>query len=241
LCRHRGASTRLLDGFLADPGGTAMNLTLLKEFFAGFLRTRHIARHFRRLALLENFTDTTVSREVPPTLAQTLVNAAISDTGHLLESLGSHTDGLSELEAEAVREQVGLNEVEHEQPLPWWVHLWHCYKNPFNLLLTLLAVISWLTEDMKAATVIFSMVVLSTLLRFWQETKSNQAADALKAMVSNTATVLRRDLEDHGAQRIELPIKQLVPGDLIVLSAGDMIPADCRVLSAKDCSSARRR
>jgi len=95
-----------------------MNLTLLKEFFAGFLRTRHIARHFRRLALLENFTDTTVSREVPPTLAQTLVNAAISDTGHLLESLGSHTDGLSELEAEAVREQVGLNEVEHEQPLP---------------------------------------------------------------------------------------------------------------------------
>ena len=211
-----------------------MNLTLLKEFFAGFLRTRHIARHFRRLALLENFTDTKVSREVPPTLAQTLVNAAISDTGHLLETLGSHTDGLSELEAEAVREQVGLNEVEHEQPLPWWVHLWHCYKNPFNLLLTLLAVISWLTEDMKAATVIFSMVVLSTLLRFWQETKSNQAADALKAMVSNTATVLRRDLEDLSAQRIELPIKQLVPGDLIVLSAGDMIPADCRVLSAKD-------
>ncbi|MGZ9739843.1 magnesium-translocating P-type ATPase [Pseudomonas sp. GNP012] len=206
----------------------------LKEFFAGFLRNRHIARHFRRLALLETFTDTTVSREVPPTLAQTLVNAAGSETGQLLDTLGSHTDGLSEPEADALREQFGLNEVEHEQPLPWWTHLWHCYKNPFNLLLTLLAVISWLTEDMKAAIVIFSMVVLSTLLRFWQETKSNQAADALKAMVSNTATVMRRDLENHSAQRIELPIKQLVPGDLIVLSAGDMIPADCRVLSAKD-------
>lgn len=210
-----------------------MKLTL-KEFFAGFLRNRHIARHFRRLALLETFTDTTVSREVPPTLAQTLVAAAGSDTGQLLNTLGSHTDGLSELEADALREQYGLNEVEHEQPLPWWTHLWHCYKNPFNLLLTLLAVISWLTEDMKAAVVIFSMVVLSTLLRFWQETKSNQAADALTAMVSNTATVMRRDLEDRGAQRIELPIRQLVPGDLIVLSAGDMIPADCRVLSAKD-------
>jgi Mg2+-importing ATPase len=206
-----------------------MNLTLLKEFFAGFLRTRHIARHFRRLALLENFTDTTVSREVPPTLAQTLVSAANSATGELLSALGSHTHGLSELEADTLRERFGLNEVEHEQPLPWWTHLWHCYKNPFNLLLTLLAVISWLTEDLKAAIVIFSMVVLSTLLRFWQETKSNQAADALKAMVSNTATVLRRD-----EQRIELPIKQLVPGDLIVLSAGDMIPADCRVLGAKD-------
>jgi len=210
-----------------------MKLTL-KEFFAGFLRNRHIARHFRRLALLETLTDTMVSREVPPTLAQTLVAAAGSDTGQLLDTLSSHTDGLSEFEADALREQFGLNEVEHEQPLPWWTHLWHCYKNPFNLLLTLLAVISWLTEDMKAAIVIFSMVVLSTLLRFWQETKSNQAADALKAMVSNTATVMRRDLEDRGAQRIELPIRQLVPGDLIVLSAGDMIPADCRVLSAKD-------
>ena len=76
-----------------------MNLTLLKEFFAGFLRTRHIARHFRRLALLENFTDTTVSREMPPTLAQTLVSAANSDTGQLLDNLNSHTDGLSEAEA----------------------------------------------------------------------------------------------------------------------------------------------
>jgi Mg2+-importing ATPase len=174
-------------------------------------------------------TDTTVSREVPPTLANTLVDAAHRDSGELLSSLGTHTDGLTDFEADALRAQYGLNEVEHEQPLPWWTHLWHCYKNPFNLLLTLLAVISWLTEDMKAATVIFSMVVLSTLLRFWQESKSNQAADALKAMVSNTATVMRRD-----EPRIELPIKQLVPGDLIVLSAGDMIPADCRVLSAKD-------
>ncbi|AZE83339.1 Mg(2+) transport ATPase, P-type [Pseudomonas orientalis] len=207
-----------------------MNLTTLKEFFAGFLRTRHIARHFRRLAMLETVTDPNVSREVPPSLAQTLVAAANASAAQLLGRLGSHAEGLNTQEADALRGQYGLNEVEHEQPLPWWVHLWHCYKNPFNLLLTLLAVISWLTEDMKAATVIFSMVVLSTLLRFWQEAKSNKAADALKAMVSNTATVLRRD----AAKRLELPIRQLVPGDLIVLSAGDMIPADCRVLSAKD-------
>ncbi|MBC3256648.1 magnesium-translocating P-type ATPase [Pseudomonas paralactis] len=207
-----------------------MNLTLLKEFFAGFLRTRHIARHFRRLAMLETVTDASVSREVPPSLAHTLVASANGSAVQLLGVLGSHAEGLSTQEADALRVQYGLNEVEHEQPLPWWVHLWHCYKNPFNLLLTLLAVISWLTEDMKAATVIFAMVVLSTLLRFWQEAKSNKAADALKAMVSNTSTVLRRD----AAKRIELPIKQLVPGDLIVLSAGDMIPADCRVLSAKD-------
>ncbi|WP_268797990.1 magnesium-translocating P-type ATPase [Pseudomonas huanghezhanensis] len=218
-----------------------MKLTLLKEFFAGFLQNRHLGRHFRRLAMLDSLTDTTVSREVPPTLAQTLTKGASSDAETLLSQLGSHADGLTEAQALTLRQRHGLNEVEHEQPLPWWVHLWQCYKNPFNLLLTLLAFISWLTEDMKAATVIFSMVVLSTLLRFWQEARSNQAADALKAMVSNTATVLRRADDDTGfapsggrSQRIELPIKQLVPGDMIVLSAGDMIPADCRVLTAKD-------
>ncbi|NLU02329.1 MAG: magnesium-translocating P-type ATPase [Pseudomonas lundensis] len=226
-----------------------MKLTL-KEFFAGFLRTRHIARHFRRLAVLDSVTHTTVSREVPPTLAQTLVAAAHSDSAELIDRLGTHTDGLSEAEAQALRQQHGLNEVEHEQPLSRWVHLWHCYKNPFNLLLTLLAGVSLATDDVQAAVVIGTMVVLSTVLRFWQEAKSNKAADGLKAMVSNTATVMRRDfsadaapvfgkfygasLHIKGAQRIELPIKQLVPGDLIVLSAGDMIPADCRVLSAKD-------
>ena len=227
-----------------------MNFAMLKQFFAGFLRTRHLARHFRRLALLDTLTQTGVSREVPPGLTQTLVSSATMDADALLKQLDSHSDGLSEAQAATIRARVGLNEVEHEKPLPWWLHLWHCYKNPFNLLLTLLAIISYLTEDMKATVVIGTMVVLSTLLRFWQEAKSNKAADALKAMVSNTATVIRRDLSEDAApeaenflgvhlhvkaaQRVELPIKLLVPGDLIVLSAGDMIPADCRVLTAKD-------
>ena len=227
-----------------------MNLAWLKEFFAGFLRTRHIARHFRRLALLDTLVQTSISREVPATLAHTLVAAAQSDSEILLQTLGTHADGLTESQANAVRERVGLNEVEHEKPLPWWLHLWHCYKNPFNLLLTVLAIVSYVTEDMKATVVIASMVVLSTLLRFWQEAKSNKAADKLKAMVSNTATVIRRDLSEDAApvfeqhygahlrikpaRRVDVPIKILVPGDVIVLSAGDMIPADCRILRAQD-------
>jgi Mg2+-importing ATPase len=227
-----------------------MNLTLLKERFAAFLRSRHLGRHFRRLALLDTLAQTGVSREVPPTLTQTLVRAATADPDDLLRQLGSHRDGLTEAQAAEIRARVGLNEVEHEKPLSWRQHLWLSYTNPFNLLLTLLAVISYLTEDMKATVVIGTMVVLSTLLRFWQEAKANKAADALKAMVSNTATVIRRDpsedaapifeqyygahLHVKDAKRIELPIKLLVPGDVIVLSAGDMIPADCRVLTAKD-------
>lgn len=227
-----------------------MNFTLLKELFAGFLRTRHIVRHFRRLALLETLAQTGVSRDLPSTLAQSLVAAAKSTPEALLRQLGSHADGLTEAQAEAVRTRIGANEVEHEKPLPWWLHLWLSYRNPFNLLLTLLAIISYLTEDMKATIVIGTMVVIATLLRFWQEAKANKAADALKAMVSTTATVIRRDLSQDAApdaeryfgvelhvkpaRRVELPIRLLVPGDVIVLSAGDMIPADCRVLSAKD-------
>ena len=227
-----------------------MKLTILKEFFARFLRTHRIARHFRRLILLESLPGTGVSREIPPSLEQELVAASRSDTQALIERLESHADGLSEAQAEIIRERVGANEVEHEKPLPWWVHLWYCYKTPFNLLLTVLAIVSYVTEDMKATLVIGTMVVLSTFIRFVQETKSNKAADKLKAMVHTTATVIRRDLSADAApiferyfgahvhvkpaRRAEVPIQLLVPGDLIVLAAGDMIPADCRVLAAKD-------
>ena len=220
------------------------------EFFSGFLRAHRMARFFRRFALAEAFSKRGVGREIPPNLSQALLEAALADPSSLLEKLGSHENGLTESQAEAIRERVGHNEIDQEKPLPWWAHLWQCYKNAFNLLLTLLALISWLTGDMRSTIVIATMVVFSTLLRFWQEARSNKAADALKAMVGSTATVIRRHLSEEAApiferyfgvrltpkpaKQVELPLKLLVPGDLILLSAGDMIPADCRVLSAKD-------
>ena len=227
-----------------------MNFTFLKGFFARLIGTRAINRHFRRLAILESLRGMIVAKDLPPSFAQTLVAAAAADTDALIQQLGSHNDGLTEAEADAIRSRVGLNEVEHEKPLPWWAHLWRCYQNPFNLLLTALAIISYYTEDLKATIVIGSMVVLSTLMRFVQEARSNKAADKLKEMVSNTATVMRRDPAESAAEdarkyfqvglhprarkRVEMPIKLLVPGDLVALSAGDMIPADLRVLTAKD-------
>ncbi|MBF0153865.1 MAG: magnesium-translocating P-type ATPase [Magnetococcales bacterium] len=227
-----------------------MIVTRLRGLFAGFVRTRGIGRHFRRIVMLDTLAAAMVSREVPSILSQSLVAAARSDPNALLRQLHSHPDGLSAARAELIREQVGPNQIEQEKPLPWWLHLWHCYKTPFDLLLTLLAIISYVTEDMKATIVIGSMVVLSVAIRFWQERKSNIAADKLKAMVSNTATVMRRDLSEDAAEearryfdiklhtkparRGEVPIAQLVPGDVVLLSAGDMIPGDCRVLLAKD-------
>ncbi len=134
-----------------------INFNILKALFAGFIRTRGLGRHFRRLAMLDSLTGTGVSREVPPSLSQSLLEAAQSTPDELLVLLDSTSSGLSEAQSEAARERFGLNEVEHEKPLPWWVHLWHCYKTPFDLLLTLLAIISYVTEDIKATIVIGSM------------------------------------------------------------------------------------
>ena len=206
-------------------------MNLFKTFFGSFLHTRRVGRYFRRIALFESLGDSTASRSVPGELARALRQAAHEEVPTALARLSAHADGLTEHEAEAIRERVGPNEIAHEKPLPAWLHLWHCYYNPFNLLLTLLAVVSHLTEDEKATIVIGSMVVLSTLIRFVQEGRSNRAAERLKAMVSNTVTVQRRNA---ATAQHDIPISALVPGDLIVLSAGDMIPADCRVLGAKD-------
>ncbi|NMM78943.1 magnesium-translocating P-type ATPase [Acidovorax sp. SRB_24] len=210
-----------------------MALPFFQARFALFLRSRRALRHFRRRLMLESLDTRGHAVPVPQALSQALRQASEDGAAAVLARAGSHDGGLTEAEAGAIRARVGPNEVEHEKPLPAWLHLWHCYQNPFNLLLTALAVISWLTHDAKATVVIGSMVVLSTLMRFVQEGRSHRAAERLKALVSNTATVLRRSDDGTSAQQ-ELPIAQLVPGDLIVLSAGDMIPADCRVLVAKD-------
>jgi Mg2+-importing ATPase len=101
-------------------------------------------------------------------------------------------------------------------------------KNPLVLLLTALGVLSFLTGDLRATAVIFAMVVLGVVLRFFQELRADNAAEKLQAMVSNTATLVRDGKE------AEVSLKLLVPGDIIRLAAGDMVPADVRVLLAKD-------
>ena len=224
---------------------------IFKNWFGGFLRGRRATLLFGRHLLLETVGQRGRAEAIPESLNRNLLKAASDDIPAALLRLESHENGLSTPEADGRLLQVGPNEVEHEKPLPWWLHLWHCYKNPFNLLLTVLAVVSYLTEDAKATVVIGTMVVLSTVIRFVQEGRSNRSAARLKALVSNTATVTRRQLGDERTDmaekyleailqarrqstQIELPIRQLVPGDHIVLSAGDMIPADCRVMTAKD-------
>jgi Mg2+-importing ATPase len=150
------------------------------------------------------------------------------DSETVLKELGSQLDGLSESEAEARLKQVGANEIARQKRQSGLMRLLSNVKNPLVLLLVALGVLSFLTGDQRATVVIFVMVVLGVVLRFFQELRADNAAAKLQAMVSNTATSVRDGKEQ------EVLLKRLVPGDIIRLAAGDMVPADVRVLSAKD-------
>lgn len=171
---------------------------------------------------------------ISPTLTELCLRAASMEKHKLWRTFNSHPEGLNAAEVEKSRAGQGDNHLPSEMPAPWWVHLWLCYRNPFNLLLTALGIVSYATEDLFAAGVITLMVGIATLLNFVQEARSTRAADALKAMVSNTATVLRVINEKGESAWLELPIDRLVVGDIIKLSAGDMIPADLRIFQARD-------
>ena len=157
-----------------------------------------------------------------------LLEKARANTETVLRELESRLDGLTQAEADSRLKQYGLNEIARERRQSALMRLLSNIKNPLVLLLTALGVLSYLTGDVRATVVIFVMVILGVVLRFYQEIRADNAAEKLKAMVSNTATLVRDGKE------AELPLKMLVPGDIIRLAAGDMVPADVRVLSAKD-------
>ena len=100
-----------------------MNFQTLKQFLSGRLVKRHFTRHFRRLAILEMLRGMQVGGDVPSALMQSLVEAAFKEPETLLVKLNSHANGLDEFEADAIRQRVGWNEVEHEKRMPWWAHL----------------------------------------------------------------------------------------------------------------------
>jgi Mg2+-importing ATPase len=149
-----------------------------------------------------------------------------------LQRLRSSANGLTTEDAEARLRSVGPNEVAHEVRHTIVGEIVSRSMNPLNLLLLTLAAASYFIGDQRAAFVIAVMVVLSVSLGFFQEHRSTKAADALRRMVQNNATVRRQD--GGTAQGHDVPIGQVVPGDIVLLSAGDMIPSDVRLISAKD-------
>jgi len=161
-------------------------------------------------------------------VSRKLVNSARAEIPAVLKQLNTRMDGLTLPDVEERLEQYGRNEVAKEKKRTWLTRLWENVKNPLVILLVVLGIISYLTGDLRATIMILVMVLLGIVLRFFQESRADHAAEELRAMVSTTATVLRE------GKRQEIPLQDLVPGDVITLSAGDMVPADVRLLAARD-------
>ena len=153
----------------------------------------------------------------------------------LLAALETTPAGLDEEQIEARLHRDGPNEVSHEKPPHWSRQLLRAFKNPFIIVLLVLAVVQVFAtpDDMSGPIIIAVMVAISVLLNFTQEFRSSRAAENLKAMVRNTATVTRKASDGHSEQ-IEVPVVELVAGDIVHLGAGDMVPGDLRLLTAKD-------
>ncbi|MGA2859592.1 MAG: magnesium-translocating P-type ATPase [Candidatus Sulfotelmatobacter sp.] len=157
-----------------------------------------------------------------------VIDAARKDGEVLLRGLRTSLNGLTEAEAEERARTAGPNEIAQERKQGWPIRVLKIIRNPLVILLSTLSAVSFLTGDARAGSVMVGMVALSVGLRFWQEARADSAAEKLKAMIHVTATVVR----DSAAR--EIPLRDLVPGDIIKLAAGDMIPGDVRLLSSKD-------
>lgn len=147
--------------------------------------------------------------------------------------LGSSAEGLSSAEAAVRLKKFGFNLIARERKATIPEEIWSRTRNPLNALLLTLATVSYFLGDIRAAVVIATMVLLAIITAFLQEHRSNKAAARLRAMVHTTASV-RRTPCPIDEPFTEVPMDNLVPGDVVRISAGDMVPADLRLLEAKD-------
>ena len=144
-------------------------------------------------------------------------------------------NGLSSSQAEAKINKYGLNEIRQAKPKKWYNYFFASLFTPFNSILLGIMLVLFYTDVILAETpsyaniiVVAVLVLASTLLEFFEEYRSNKAAQKLKEMVATTTSVYR------DGKKIKIPIKELTLGDIVSLSAGDMIPADLRIIEAKD-------
>ncbi|MFS0828886.1 magnesium-translocating P-type ATPase [Pseudomonas phoenicis] len=182
-----------------------------------------------------------------PKLSMHVAREAYNGLAVTYANLDASEQGLSDGEAAKRLQRDGRNQVDSGKPPAPALQFLLALHNPFIYVLLILAGISFVTDywlpmragendeaDLTKVIIIMSMVNFSAVLRFWQEYRSNQAAEALKAIVRTTATVQRRE---HGSQAPTLrdvPMSELVAGDIVQLSAGVMIPADVRLIESRD-------
>ena len=156
---------------------------------------------------------------------------------NVFETFHTSKKGLSEKQASIARERYGDNKISYGKKTPFILEVLKAYITPFTLVLIGLGLTSITTDVLMAApadrdyfgsAIIFTMVIISGTMTLIQSVRSNHAAEKLKSLVKVTATVRRKN------QFLELPIEEIVCGDVVKLSAGDMIPADVRLTVTKD-------
>lgn len=178
-------------------------------------------------------------------LSMRAVREAQNDIDSTLANVRSHRDGLTIRDAAERLTKDGANEVAHDRRPHALIQLLTAFNNPFIMVLIVLAAISAFTDcwlpmqsgdapDPTKVIIIMVMVLASGIMRFVQEYRSSKAAESLKAMVRTTATVLRRHRVTMEGEVFEIPMRELVAGDVVRLSAGDMIPADVRLIESRD-------
>lgn len=171
--------------------------------------------------------------------------AATHPTQEMLGYLNTTLCGLEPGKVEENRSEYGSNKVTREKKKTLPQRLAGAFINPFTAILFCLALVSSFTDmifphfslfgcvpkdfDCLTVVIILTMVFLSGTLRFVQESRSGNAAEKLLAMITTTCTVTRK-----GQEMAEIPLDEVVVGDIVHLSAGDMLPADVRILDAKD-------
>ena len=142
----------------------------------------------------------------------------------------AQADGLTSAEAARRLAQFGPNEPVVARRLSGLLQLLRLFANPLVIILFVASAISVVLGQAADAAIIVTMVMLGVAINFWQGYRSQQAAEALRSMVTPTATVCR-----DGTWQ-EIAIRAVVPGDLVRLTAGDLVPADGRLLESRDLS-----
>ena len=146
----------------------------------------------------------------------------------LCAKLGSSSTGLSSETAAEFLDRFGPNTVVGGGRPGALMDLLHRCRNPLVIQLLVIATVSYLMGDLKSTVVVGGMLFLSVFLSYIQEARSSRAVENLQKLVKTTATVLRSGKE------VEVPLEEIVPGDVVVLTAGSLIPGDLRILTAKD-------
>ncbi|MGI4855645.1 MAG: magnesium-translocating P-type ATPase [Janthinobacterium lividum] len=172
-----------------------------------------------------------------------LASAANESVSATLRQTNSALEGLADADALRRLQLAGPNEVAHDKAPSALLQLLLTFKNPFVLVLLGLATVSFGTDvyfaepderSWKGVVILLTMVTVSCLLRFFQEYRSNRAAEQLKSLVRTTATVTRRPTAGAPPQTRDIAMRDLVVGDIVNLQAGDMIPADLRLIHSRD-------